>query len=98
MEASSISEKVRDWTTFLRDRALISSFSSFRSTSRARFRWGSWRTSSRNCSEKMENSGVSMPAVSKMSITWSEATERETIWRTAASSSARLLPPSTVCL
>ena len=79
MEASSISEKLRDCTTFLRERALISSLSSLRSTSKARFFWGRSRTSARNWSERMESSGLSRPAVAKMSITCSEATERETI-------------------
>ena len=41
------------------------------------------RTSSMNSSERIEMSGFSRPAAAKMSITPSDATAREMIWRTA---------------
>ena len=45
------------------------------------------RTSARNSSERIEMSGFSSPAASKMSTTPSGATAREMIWRTAWSMS-----------
>ena len=75
-------------------RVLISSFSSFRSSSNARFRCGRARTSARNSSERIEMSGFFSPAAAKMSTTWSDETAFETSCRTAwsRSSADRCLP------
>jgi hypothetical protein len=88
MASSSISAKERAWTTFLWRRDWISPFSNFRSSSTARFRWGVPRTSARNSSEKIEMSGFLSPAAAMMSTTPSDATARETICRTAKSSTS----------
>ena len=65
----------------VRRRVATSPRSSFCNNSTARLRWGIPSTSARNSSDSTEMSGLSSPAAAKMSITPSEATARETIWR-----------------
>ena len=82
---SSISAKDLAWTNILSAACLISPSSSLRSISTAKFRCGIPRISARNSSERIEMSGFLNPAAAKMSMTSSDATALDTIWRIACS-------------